>query len=107
MSIYVYVTRKPDPLADDGPGITEDEWRSVVAADPELSLEQPPDQPGLPKNAVWAAWPSYPGGYPAWFALVAGSVEVKGADAALLTKLRTFACKLNARIVSEEGEEFA
>ena len=107
MSIYVYVTRKPDPLDDNGPDITESEWRSVVQADSELSLEQPPDEPGLPKNAVWAVWKSYPGGYPAWFALVEGSVEVKGIEPNLLIKLRAFAAKLGARIVSEEGEEFA
>jgi hypothetical protein len=103
MSIYYYVTRGSGPFEQDGGAILEAEWRSVVSADPDLSLEQP--EHSRARNAVWAVWRSYPGGYPAWFALIKGSVEVKGINDSLLTKLRSFATALGARIFCENGEE--
>jgi hypothetical protein len=105
MSICVYVTRKPDPLDPDGPDISLSEWKAVVSADPDLALRDPPDK-GPRDKTIYAVWESFPGGYPAWFGLVDGSIEVKGMDAVLLTKLRVFSSKLGARIVSEEGELF-
>jgi len=106
MSIYVYVTRKPDPLEDEGPDISEQEWIELIKSDPDLAIGGPPgDHPRDPR--IYAVWASYPEGYPAWFALSAGSIEVKGIDDALLAKLRYFAAKLGARIVSEMGEEFS
>jgi hypothetical protein len=104
LSIYVYVTRKPDPL-EEGPDISQSEWEALVRADPDLALRDPPDK--FPKDkTIYAVWESYPAGYPAWFGLTGGNIEVKGINAALLTKLRAFAAKLGARIVSEEGEAF-
>jgi hypothetical protein len=41
------------------------------------------------------------------FGLSDGNIAVKGIDDAILGKLRRFANKLDARIVSEEGEEFS
>ncbi|HXQ39927.1 MAG TPA: hypothetical protein VN821_01575 [Candidatus Udaeobacter sp.] len=105
MRIYVLVTRKEGPLDDAGPQITRDEWLRLVANDPDLSLQDPPDRSPADK-AVYAAWTNYPGGYAAWFGLVNGNIEVKGIDDALLGKLRAFAAALGARIISEEGEEF-
>jgi hypothetical protein len=105
VSIYVFVTRRNDPLDETGPAITEDEWLKLVRDDPDLSKEEPPDR--FPRdNTSYAAWKNYPGGYTAWFGLAGGNIEIKGIDEALLGKLRSFAKALNARIVSEEGEEF-
>jgi hypothetical protein len=107
MSIYVYVTRRGDPFDDAGPPITRDEWLDLVAKDADLSVEEPPDPfPGY-KDAIHVAWKNYLGGYAAWFVLFNGNVEVKGIDDALLGKLRAFATGLDARIVSELGEEFS
>ena len=110
MSVYYYITRNSGPFAKEGRReITDAEWRSAVAAVPELSLEQP-DFPG-PRGAscgVWAVWHSYSGGYPAWFVLLrCGDVEVKGMDEALFTKFKQLATALGARIFCETGEEFA
>jgi hypothetical protein len=106
MSIYVYVTRKPDPLEADGQDIAIREWIELIESDPDLSIADPPNRlPGDRRS--YAVWTSYPGGYPAWFSLSDGSIEVKGIDEAILAKLRFFAHKLDARIVSEFGEEFA
>ena len=105
MSIYVYVTRKEDPLADDGDSITLNEWTSLVEADPDLAFAEPDDKRPADKT-TYAVWSTYPGGYPAWFGLADGNIEVKSLDDALLSKLRTFAHALGARIVSEEGDVF-
>jgi hypothetical protein len=105
MSIYVYVTRKPDPLEASGPDISAQEWIELIESDADLSIAHPPD---LPRDRrTYAVWSSYPGGYPAWFSLSHGSIEVKGIDEAILGKLRHFAGKLGARIVPEMGEEFS
>jgi hypothetical protein len=106
MSIYVYVTRKSDPLGTDGPDISAKEWFELVANDPDLSIADPPD--GVPTaKTIYAVWNAYPGGYPAWFGLCEGSIEVKGIDETILSKLRNFSNKLGARIVSEMGEEYS
>ena len=106
MGIYVYVTRKEDPLdEEEGNNISAEEWRAVVDADPDLALRDPPDK-AQKDRTIYSAWDSYPGGYTAWFGLAFGNIEVKGIDEALLAKLRTFAAKLDGRIVSEEGESF-
>jgi hypothetical protein len=44
-------------------------------------------------------------GRAAWFVLLAGDVEVKGMDEALLGKFRRLASVLRARIFCETGEE--
>jgi hypothetical protein len=106
MSIYVYVTRKPDPLEASGQDIEAREWIELIESDPDLSIADPPNRRPEDRRS-YAVWTSYPGGYPAWFSLTEGSIEVKGIDDAILTKLRYFAGKLDARIVSEFGENFS
>ncbi|HUI12529.1 MAG TPA: hypothetical protein VL048_03555 [Xanthobacteraceae bacterium] len=106
MSIYVFVTRRADPLKPDGAEISREEWTELVESDPDLSLEDPADRIPADKT-IYAVWKTYPGGYPAWLGLSGGNIEVKGIDDAILGKLRMFANKLGARIVSEEGEEFS
>ena len=106
MSIYVYVTRKPDPLEAGGPDISEEEWIGLIESDPDLSIADPPKRlPG--DRGTYAVWTSYPGGYRAWFSLCGGNIEVKGIDEAILSKLRHFAGRLGARIVSKMREEFS
>jgi hypothetical protein len=109
MSEYYYITRNSGPFIEQGRReITEAEWRSAVAAIPELALEQPEHSgPRGNLTGVWAVWRSYPGGYPAWFVLLRnGDVEVKGMDEALFTKFKQLATLLDGRIFCETGEEF-
>jgi hypothetical protein len=106
MSIYVFVTRRNDPVDAEGPAISFNEWRQVVASDVDLKIEKPSDlQPG--DRMDYAAWHTYPGGYTCWFAYADGNIEVKGIDDAILGKLRMMATRLQAHIVSEEGESFS
>jgi len=44
MSIYVFVTRRADPLKPDGAEISREEWVELVESDPDLSLEDPADR---------------------------------------------------------------
>ncbi len=106
MSIMVYVTRKADPLEDGGPDISEVEWKSAVESDPDLSISAPRDEPGFPKQGKYAVWKSYAGGYPVWFTLLDGNIEVDTPDAPILKKLAAYAQRLSARVVSETGELF-
>jgi hypothetical protein len=105
MSVYYYVTRNSGPFVKGGREISEAEWRAVVAADPELAIAAPGDSDGMPRNAVWAVWNYYPGGYPGWFGLIRGDIELKGLDEDLFGKLQSFASALGARIYCESGEE--
>ena len=104
MSIYYYVTRKADPLDNDGPMIEDDEWKKLVSEDADLRLDNS-SNPFPNRKIIYAVWEKYPGGYPAWFGLAEGSIEVKGLDDAILGKLRKFANALQCRIVCEDGEE--
>jgi hypothetical protein len=107
MSVYYYLTRNSGPFVKEvRRDITEAEWRAAVSAVAELAIEQPEPSPGLPRDAVWAVWRSYPAGYPAWFALIKGDVEVKGMDEQLFAKFKQLASALGARIFCETGEEF-
>jgi hypothetical protein len=109
MSVYYYITRNSGPFVKESRReIAEDEWRAVVAADPELAIGQPEESgPRGASCGVWAVWHSYPGGYPAWFVLLKnGDVEVKGMDEALFGKFQRLASALGARIFCETGEEF-
>jgi hypothetical protein len=108
MSVYYYITRNSGPFAKEGcREITEAEWRSAVASDPEFTLQQP-DFSG-PRGAscgVWAVWHSDPSGFAAWLVLLlCGDVEVKGMDHALFVKFKQLATVLEARIFCETGEE--
>jgi hypothetical protein len=109
MSEYYYITRNSGPfIKEDRREISEGEWRSAVAAVPELSIEQPENSgPRGAATGVWAVWRSYPGGYPAWFVLLHnGDVEVKGMDKYLFVKFKLLATALGGRIFCETGEEF-
>ena len=64
-----FVARRADPLKPDGGEISLEEWIMLVESDPDLSLENPADRFPADK-AIYAAWKTYPGGYPAWFGLL-------------------------------------
>jgi hypothetical protein len=99
LSEYYYITRNAEPFVKEGRHeITENEWRAAVATDPDLAIEQPQDLgPRGSSSGIWAVWRSYPGGYPAWFALLkTGDVEVKGMNEALFGKFQRLASVLGA-----------
>jgi hypothetical protein len=114
MSYYIYVTRKDDPLDETGPEITRAEWEAIVAADPDLTLADPPNKKaGDP--TVYAMWADYyADGGEIWFELDWGNICInlhgwaigEKIDPAILFKLRRFAAKTGGQIISELDERF-
>ena len=84
MSIYVFVTRRADPLKPDGAEISREEWVELVESDPDLSLEDPADRFPADKT-IYAVWKTYPEGLPSVVrASPAATSKVKGIDDAIL-----------------------
>lgn len=80
--------------------ITADEWLAVVAADPELRI----DEANGPYFAVWAGTCSYPEG--GWFSWEDGCVTTKHPDRAVLNKMLQLAAKLGAVVQGDDGEVY-
>jgi len=116
MTYDVHITRKDEWSDEDGPEITLDEWRAVVAADPELREDgfaevRTPDgstlrveHPGL------TAWTGRPGatadGGVAWISYSDGELVVSGPDRAVLEKVIDLAERLGANVQGDEGEHY-
>lgn len=108
MSLYVYITRKPDPSADEGPEIAEREWRELALAQSDLRPPTPgqatPSHPGEPRAADFTFY--LDGRAAAWLSWDEGQVEVKNPDPRTIARLVSLAAMLGARVVSETGEIF-
>ena len=111
MSVYVFVTRRDDPLTSEGPEISKEEWTALTTHDAELvvATEQDlnPDKRERGTEAVgdvfWNAHPEVP---QFWLEWVEGQIEVKNPDEACLRKLAGIAHALGAQLISENGELF-
>jgi hypothetical protein len=115
VSYYIYVTRNPDFLEDPESApdpISRDEWEAIIAVDETLEIVEPPNKnPNDP--GVYAVWNGHPSGDLFWFDLSEGRISVNlhgGAigeeiDPAVLARMRRFALKLRAQIISELGEK--
>jgi hypothetical protein len=108
VSLYLFISRKPDPTTDEGPDITEQEWRELLAG--EFSLRPPlPEEieVGVPGGvaATDVALPSQDGTV-TWVSWAHGQLEVKNASQSAIARMALIADKLSARVVSETGEVF-
>ena len=108
MSIYVYITRKPNPLEGAGTPVTRRDWEGIAVdsgvfrrADDVTSVDS--DQPLEDAALIWTG---HPRGFEISFLWQHDQVEVKGPDQPTLAFMSTIAGKLNARVVSETGEKF-
>ncbi len=103
MSISVAITRRAEPLADDEPGITAAEWLAVADEEPDFRVPAVPEREGAGADArVWTGHPSAP----IVFDLCDGQVEVVNPDAGTIARMQALARRLDARVVSENGEIF-
>jgi hypothetical protein len=104
MSIYVFISRRPSPLEDHGPEISESEWREVALSQHDFRI------PAADEIDAWSGasdllWTG--GGTDPWrFSWNNGQVEVKGATESSIVRMRELAQMLHARVVSETGEIF-
>ena len=101
MSICVFITRKDNPLEDDGPTITEEDWRNVAASSADFRVPTTEDlaesdYPGAPteRALIWTAHPEDPG---VWFVWSDGQVEVQDPDEAMVARMKRLADPLGAR----------
>jgi hypothetical protein len=101
MGYNLYITRRKYHFDEDGPSITEDEWRALVDADPELSFKRNDD----PLTALWSGDCRYPD---PWFAYSAeyGAIDTKNPDNAIVNKMLQMAAALNAKVQGDDGEVY-
>jgi hypothetical protein len=78
MSISVAITRRAEPLADDCPPITLDEWLAITRTLDDFDM------------FVWYE----------------GEIDVKNPDQATIARMKTLAAQLRASVISETGEIF-
>ena len=109
MSLYVFISRKPDPTMDEGQDIPESDWRALIRSQPDFRMPTTeelatPSVPGGPQTSdfIWQR----KNGEEAWFSFYSGQVEVKSADPSIIARMQELASSLAARVVSETGESF-
>jgi hypothetical protein len=101
MGWEVHKTRADHWLDSHMRPITADEWLALVAADPELRI----DEANGPYFAVWSGPCSYPQG--GWFDWADGCVSTKQTDRAILGKLLRLAADLGAVVQGDDGEVYS
>jgi hypothetical protein len=99
MGYDLRITRAPGHWVEvnDG-GITADEWLTLIAEDPELSLEA-----GRKHFARWAGPSRYPD---PWFGWWKGTIKTKNPDAPMIAKMVQMAERLKARVQGDDGEVY-
>jgi hypothetical protein len=103
MSIYVSITRRAEPLADDGPSITSDEWLVVIAEQADFRLPQGDESEWAgPFARVWSRHSDYA----VVFDWADGQIDVKNPDEPTVAMMKKLATYLSANVISETGEIF-
>ena len=108
MSLYVTITRKPNPLWLSGEEIALDEWQNIVADDDEFRQPTPAEIAetrgfGKLQDVIWQGHPQEPA---VWFIWDQGQIDVNLPDEFTLKKMAHVAAALGANVISEQGEVF-
>lgn len=96
----VYITRAPHYLDGAQAPISKQDWRALVAGDPELRT---PD-PGVPDYAEWTGPTSV---RTPWIDLEDGNLFARNPDHSFIRKLIDIAGRLSARVQGEGGELYS
>ncbi len=96
MGYDLHITRKDDWAADDGPTISEQEWRQLIADDPELAI----DTETMCGDMVFASWNGEAGA----LAYSEGEINSKNPTEPLILKMVQIAEKLAAKVQGDDGE---
>lgn len=101
MGYYLYITRRKNHSDEEGPSITEDEWRELVESDPELSFSSD----GNIWMALWDGQCKYPD---PWFAYDPnyGSIDTKNPDEPIIEKMIQMATRLKAKVQGDDCEVY-
>lgn len=103
MSISVSISRRADPLDEEGPEISADEWLAAVSAAPDFREPDGAEAESVgPHARTWIGHPAAP----MIFDWVDGQVEVKAPDSATIVRMQALARALDASVFSDTGEVF-
>lgn len=91
MGYTLDITRRRYHFDEDGPRITEEEWRALVDRDPELEFRDPHN----PLLASWSGVSRYPD---PWFDYGDGRIDTKNPDPPIIAKMLGGAAELGARV---------
>lgn len=99
MGYNPYITRRKNHIEEEGPSISEEEWRDIVEADPSLSFKHE----DYPLTAFWDGKCEYPD---PWFDYSAayGSIDTKNPDDTIINKMLEMASKFDAKVQGDDGE---
>jgi hypothetical protein len=105
MGYDVNITRAHHWAENAGHEIRPEEWRAIVAADPELEMRGVAEAGGLRyENPLLAIWTAHPDHEEVWADYSSGNLAVKNPDLHVLRKLCALAAQLGARVQGDEGE---
>lgn len=101
MGYNLYITRRKYHFDEEGPTISEEEWRDLVESDPELSFRSKDDI----HLAFWNGQCEYPD---PWFAYDRnyGSIDTKNPDEPIIAKMIQMAERLTAKVQGDDGEVY-
>lgn len=115
MGYDVHITRKENWFDEDEThNITIEEWKEIVANDPEMRLDNFAEATTTNgdnlriENEGLSVWMKYSGdgldGNHAWFEYAQGNIDVKNPDREIIIKMLGLAEKLNAKVQGDDGE---
>ncbi|GGV66645.1 hypothetical protein GCM10010277_74610 [Streptomyces longisporoflavus] len=108
MGYDVHITRRDNWWDDSGPEITETEWRTVIATDPDLEMTPPDLIDG--QHPIWTAeMVTHPpekrfGTAIHWFS--PSDISAKNPTDILISKMQAVAQALGARLQGDDGEYY-
>ena len=111
MGYDLHITRAKHWTDSESIPITDAEWKTLVASDPQLDLigaaeAVAPDGILRYENAGLARWSGHPTDEEVWFDLRHGRVVVKNPDEPTIAKMVAVATALGARVVGDDGETY-
>jgi len=110
MGYNLHITRKQN-WYDEGNDISIEEWGNYVRGDQEMRMDNFAEAKTTDGNVIrteekgLAVWIAY--NEQAWLSYSRGNIEAKNPDKEIIKKLISIAKVLKARVVGDEGEEYA
>src|SRR5262245_9582193 len=98
MGYDLHITRKANWFDEEGPVITEAEWRALIEADPELSLDTETRCIMADGEYVFAAW----NGEAGLLSYYKGEITAKNPEEALIMKMVRIAHQLGAQVLGDD-----
>src|SRR5207245_5180092 len=101
MGYDLHITRKAEWSDDDGPVISADEWRKLIASDADLQLDAETDCAIDDTHMIFASFRGEPG----VFGWLDGEICTKNPEAEVVRKAVQIAQKLGAKAQGDDGED--